>query len=683
MTIHPILIKSKLAKTPKNDPRYAVKAQLKSGLDLAVADPRATRAMVALMDMQAVLGGAASHWGGPSAFAELMSATHALMFERSRQAKTEWFDAFNFVNDAGHCENGLYALKANYQMADLNVSSLKGFRSIHSSLTGHGEVHLFPEGVLISNGPLGSGLPQAQGLCAADALAKKNRLTVVAMSDGGCMEGEAREALACIPGWAKRGLLAPFVMVVSDNNTKLSGRIDLDSFSMVPTFSSLSTMGWEVIELAQGNDLAKCLQTISDAFDMAMANPQKPVCVHAKTVKGFGIKTTEKSASGGHGFPLKSPQELSAFLSEIYASDTVPEEFLAWTKELIEDQQKKSANKKNAVKNEGVKNETVKNEKVQEGISRALIKMRKAGLPIISVTSDLPGSTGVAQFCKEFPEASLDVGVAEANMLSVGIGLSKSGYIPIVDTFSQFAVTKGSLPLIMSSLSMGPVIGIFSHAGFQDAADGASHQSLSYFAMTNAIPHVKTYCLSTSEEAESLLSQCLENFAAQLKKGETPDSSLFFLGRENFPATVMPANAKYQLGKAQVVKENLSGFTKSVTIVAAGPLLHQALLASEELAQKKIGSIVVHPSVINQPDVATISSCLQKTAGRLLTVEDHQINSGMGAVLVHHLKMRNVDFKLESLGVASEFGQSAYEANELYAKHHLDAAAIVQKALSI
>ena len=107
----------------------------------------------------------------------------------------------------------------------------------------------------------------------------------------------------------------------------------------------------------------------------------------------------------------------------------------------------------------------------------------------------------------------LIVGVAEANMISVGAGLSKEGFIPIVDTFSQFGVTKGALPLIMASLSGAPVIAIFSHAGFQDAADGASHQALSYLSMTNSIPHTDVYCLATSSEAEALVTQAIEKLA--------------------------------------------------------------------------------------------------------------------------------------------------------------------------
>ncbi|MCB9026955.1 MAG: transketolase [Bdellovibrionaceae bacterium] len=673
--LEPLKMKNTLAGNSKSKLKHAVSAKLKNGEEILLADPKATRAMVALMDMQAVMGGAASHWGGPSAFAELMSAVHGYVYYIANNSKKEWFDLFHLVNDAGHCENGLYALKANYGQAGLNLNLLKGFRSIESGLTGHGEAHLFPEGIFISNGPLGSGLPQAQGLAIAEALSGKNRITVTAISDGGCMEGEARESLASIPGLAKNKKLGPFVMLISDNNTKLSGRIDKDAFSMSPTFNSLSTLGWKVIEVKKGNDMQACLKAFEEAVECAKQDPTTPVAIHAQTVKGFGVKSTEESSSGGHGFPLKKPQELKAFLEEIYSGQEVPQEFIDWSEELVLKSQ--SASKTSSTSTSTSTSTSVPSEKVQEGVAKALIKMRQKGYPIVSITSDLPGSTGVAAFRKEFPKEQIDVGVAESNMVSVGIGLSKEGYIPIVDTFSQFGVTKGALPLIMSALSQGPVIAIFSHAGFQDAADGASHQSLSYLAMTNSIPYTDSYVLSCSLEAEELVTQAIQDFVDKKKKGEVPRSKIFFLGRENFPRWVNKENETYTLNKAKVVFDNTDRFDHSVTLVAAGPLLFHALMASEELATENCGTIVVNPSVINHLDVETIAKAVDKTDGLLVTVEDHQLVGGMGAVVTHGLAQLGKLKVVKSLGVKDHFGQSAYLADELYEKHKIDKKAIV------
>jgi len=665
--LKPLPLNPVLAGNPNRDPQWNVRVR-----DLACADPKATRALVALMDMAAVMGGAASHYGGPAAFAELMSALHALVFHEAQSQNQPWHQRFNLVNDAGHCENGLYALKANYGFAGLTVESLKKFRSIESFLTGHGESHLFPQGVQLSNGPLGSALPQAQGLALADALAATERVTVTAISDGACMEGEAREAFAAIPGLARRGLLAPFVMIISDNNTKLSGRIDKDSFSMEPTFSSLGALGWKVLHIEDGHDLAKCVETLTLAIQEARQNSKIPIAVHAKTIKGIGTKKTAESASGGHGFPLKSPTELPAFLHEIYEGGPIPPVMQTWIDEMIQAE-------KNAKASAGA---TEKTEKIQVGVAQAMIKARQQGLPVLSITSDLAGSTGVAAFRKEFPLASVDVGVAESNMISTAAGCSKLGFIPVVDTFAQFGVTKGALPLTMASLSDAPLIAIFSHTGFQDAADGASHQALSYLAMMSSIPHCDVYALTCTEEAEALVGQAIAEFAQARQGGRVPRTSIFFLGRENFRLNYQQ-NAVYKLGQAQIVGDNTGEFAKSVCLVASGSLLPQALIAAKELAVQKIGTIVINPSIHNRPDLNTLKSALQRTQHNLIVVEDHQAIGGLGHLVAGTLLQAGVQVRARLLGVQEQFGQSAYNAIDLYRKHGLDSGAISRAAVAL
>ncbi len=677
-------VADRLADSQNLTPQWSVPIP---GTDLSAADPRATRAMLALMDMEAQIGGAASHFGGPSAFAELMAGLHAIMFAEAAVKKTKWSQLFHFVNDAGHCENGLYALKANYKMAGLSLQSLRGFRSLASKLTGHGEAHLFPEGVLISNGPLGSGLPQAQGLAMADALAgEMNRVTVCALSDGGAMEGEAREAFAAIPGFAAKGKAAPFVLIISDNRTKLSGRIEQDAFSMQGSFLALASLGWDVIELKDGHNLAACAQALNNAISRARKNPAKPVVIHAHTIKGKGNKAAEESKTGAHGFPLKSAKELPDFLTEIYGGGAVPQEFMAWV-ETVKAREDAAAQKVTTTVMPtmpgALRLKETKAEKIQTGVAQAMIAARKRGYPVVSVSADLQGSTGVADFHKAFPLASIDIGIAESNMVSTAAGLSLAGYIPFVDTFAQFGVTKGALPLTMANLSHAPVIGIFSHTGFQDAADGASHQALSYFAQVASIPHVDVYSLSSSSEANDLVTEVIETFAREREAGRVPRTSLFFLGRENFPARLIAPELKHSTKSWPLCLDTTAGMKKSVVIVASGSLVPEALKAADELLTAGIGVDVFHASNINHPDVAAVKAALKKGGGLLVTVEEHRLVGGMGSMLVHELVQQGVGFKARTLGIGDHFGQSAYSALELYKKHGLDAEAIATAAKSL
>src|SRR5258705_13972887 len=125
--LSPLSIKNKLAPTQTRPPKYSVKVKNARGQEVVLGDPKATRALVALMDVHAVNGGAACHWGGPAAFAEIMSAIHGLLFATRGRP---WYEAFNFVNDAGHTENGIYALRTNYGFDNLTFEDLKGFRGI-------------------------------------------------------------------------------------------------------------------------------------------------------------------------------------------------------------------------------------------------------------------------------------------------------------------------------------------------------------------------------------------------------------------------------------------------------------------------------------------------------------------------------------------------------------------------
>lgn len=655
--IKPINIPNKLAPTPDKRPLYSKKIKNLKGQEVELADPMATRALLAIMNQFAVNGGAACHWGGPSAFAEIMSSIHGIMF-----SKSEWYKHFNFINDAGHTENGIYALRAILGFDNLTVEDLFKFRSIESKLTGHGEAHLNPEGVYISNGPLGSGLPQAQGLCLADNVIKNNRVTICTISDGGSMEGEAKESFSAIPGLAHKNKMNPFVLVVSDNNTKLSGRIDKDSFSMEPTFDSLATLGWEVITEAKGHDLEVVHQTMERAIEMASKNPNKPVAIIFKTVKGQGIKSTEESSSGGHGFPLKAfKDDIISFVQEIY-NQKAPAEMINWAKSTLE-KPKASENKPKS---------TTPTEKVQPGFSRAMSRAAKEGIPVYSISSDLQGSTGVADFQKAFPNHYIDLGIAEANMVSAAIGFSKQGLIPVVDTFAQFGITKGNLPLIMAGLSQAPVIALFSHAGFQDAADGASHQATTYLAAVSSIPHVTVIQVACSKEAEEYMYKAIKNMQRDKEAGRVSNSVVFFYGRENHPASYSN-NLDYTLGKAQVLAEGTDA-----TIVTSGSLLDKALNAKEILSKSGISLTVINNCFINQIDIETIKNALSKTKGRLVTLEDHQLIGGMGSQLVHTLKMNNIDFSVKCLANKGKFGQSAYLADDLYDLHGLSENGIIE-----
>jgi transketolase len=661
---HAMNLASPLAQTPITKPIFPTEIVINENT-LTLVDPKALRALILIMDQAAVNGGAAAHWGGPSALAEIISALFAQVF-----AASPWYESFNVINDIGHAENALYALRALYQFAGLTPEDLLHFRSISSKLTGHGESHLFPEAVQLSNGPLGSAFPESLGLCLADKLLGNKRTTICLLSDGAAMEGEAKEALSTIPGLASKNKLNPYLLIISDNDTKLSGRISADSFSMQPTFSTLAQLGWNVMEVAQGHDLAACYAAIEKGLTLAKLHPNKPVALVVKTVKGKGIKKTEESASGGHGFPLKKyDPQLLLFLEELYHG-TLPELIESLAKKVLTPKESSSASS------------TVKKEKIQAGFAKALVEQKKLGAPIISVSSDLQSSTGLAAFQKEFPESYFDIGIAESLMVNTAAGLSKLGFIPTVDTFAAFGVTKGALPLIMATLSEAPMMGFFTHMGFQDAADGASHQSLTYFSALCSVPFTDLLIPATSSQAEELTRFGVEKMT-QAKKAKThPHSYIYFTGREDAPTELPDTAQKLEWNKPQIITQGTEGL-----LVASGHLLWEALDAAQKLKERGCGQwTVVNHAFLNHVEANTWAALLNSNKGRLLHAEEHQLSGGIGQYLVGALAAGGCLAPLKQvalLGVQEKFGQSAYSAQELYQKHGICSEAIAKKAQSM
>jgi transketolase len=217
------------------------------------------------------------------------------------------------------------------------------------------------------------------------------------------------------------------------------------------------------------------------------------------------------------------------------------------------------------------------------------------------------------------------------------------------------------LPIIMAALSQGPIVGAFTHAGFQDAADGASHEATTYFSAVSAIPHTLAIAVSCSEQAEALMLAAFQRLAKERESGKDGESALFFAGREDFPARLGERPEGYPWGKATVLRKG-----KDVVLVACGPMVPLALEAAELLAKEGKEATVIDNPFVNRPDLKTIAPAVTAAGGRVVTIEDHQVVGGMGSMLIHALAIQGVSLKTAAIGMQGEFGRSAYSARELY-----------------
>src|SRR6266702_4655009 len=114
---------------------------------------------------------------------------------------------------------------------------------------------------------------------------------------------------------------------------------------MQPTFSAMSAPGGKVISVPNRHGFEAVYLAGERGNEQAKANPNSPVCLWTKTIKGYGIKATAENPTGGHGFPLSNGEKIVDWVNEIYGGQP-PEEFLSWAQALRLDWEQKEAAKK-------------------------------------------------------------------------------------------------------------------------------------------------------------------------------------------------------------------------------------------------------------------------------------------------------------------------------------------------
>jgi transketolase len=122
---------------------------------------------------------------------------------------------------------------------------------------------------------------------------------------------------------------------------------------------------------------------------------------------------------------------------------------------------------------------------------------------------------------------------------------------------------------------------------------------------------------------------------------------------------------------------------KNVMLITTGSLVGEAIKASTDLEKKGVGSIVVNLNSLNKLNLSALKPLVKKCEGRIVTVEDHQVLLGLGAFVSHQLVQSGEFITMKSLGVHGEFGQSAYNAIDLYRKHKMDSSSIAKAAIEL
>ena len=291
---------------------------------------------------------------------------------------------------------------------------------------------------------------------------------------------------------------------------------------------------------------------------------------------------------------------------------------------------------------------------LRDAFGEAILELGKANEDIVVLTADLSESTRAHFFEKEFPHRFIQTGVAERNMAGIAAGLALSGKIPFMTSFSVFSPGE-NLSQIRTSICLSKVNVkiVSSHSGFSAGRDGSTHQALEDIAATRVLPHLTVIAPSDFYEAKKAVKAAAEHKGpVYLRLARDPTDP------------VTKEESRFEIGKAYVISKG-----KDVSIIFCGPVGAEALKAVKESEKEGVSCELISCPTIKPLDEETILESVKKTK-KVITVEEHQVNGGLGGAVCEMLA-ENYPAPVTRIGAMDTFGGSGgYE--ELLKKYRID-----------
>ena len=589
-----------------------------------------------------------------------------------------WIGRDRFILSKGHAAPAYYAVLS--EAGFIPKEAFEIYRKIECPLEGHPVMcRMWTEdgqvvekgitGVDFASGSLGHGLSAAAGMALHAKIYGYGYQVFALLGDGDLQEGMTWEACLTVPNKKLNNVCA----WVDYNLLQVDGSAE-DINSLSPLADKFSAFGWEVLQI-DGHDVYAIMDTLAK-FKNTRSPDARPMMVIANTIKGKGVPEIEGNYAY-HAVPLSTEQNQKAQAAfeakiEVLSKELGKNEIYP-VKEFPKDEPPPLDQDLGEIIACNPCPDYTEPTATRLGYGSGLARLGEYN-KLVVLNADLAGACGVNAFVSKYPEdsaepgmrRSINVGVQECNMMTMGAALASCGKIPFVNSFGIFS-TGRAWEMVRQDISYPnlnvKIIG--SHAGIALGEYGVTHQSTEDVALMRVLPNLTIIEPSDAIQADLLIEQIIQHQGpVYLRLGRNPTPLVY--GKDN-PWQVEPIR-DFQIGKGYEIKPGTD-----ITLIASGSIICQALEAARRVKQsvRVIDMPTVHPV-----DQAIILKAAQET-GHICTVQDHLENGGLndavGRILLKH--GLRVKFDYIALSGYTESGSTA----DLYEKYGLSANRIIEK----
>ncbi len=512
-----------------------------------------------------------------------------------------------FILSKGHAVPLLYAVW--HELGFLSSQELMSLRRFDSVLEGH-PTPRFPC-VDVATGSLGIGLSIGVGVALNKLIQHVNAYTYVLMGDSECAEGSVWEAAEN----AAYHKLSNLVAIVDLNRLGQSGET-LDDHHAEQHKLRWEAFGWNDF-VVDGHSLSDLI-AVFDAIRVQKS--EKPTAVIAKTFKGFGVPSLQDK-EGLHGKPVPV-KELPKVLEELqeqfpqYAHNEEIAKTFSCPLRIVPQQN---------FSDRSVPAEIIQAEPLatRKAFGMALRYFGNSISNLVVLDAEVKNSTYTDLFEQQFSKRFVECFIAEQCMIGAATGFAATGAIPFSATFGAF-LTRAHDQIRMAAISQTPLRIMGSHAGVSIGEDGPSQMALEDIAMMRTVPN-SVVLYPADGVATFKLVECMIRYNEGISYLRTTRAAT---------PKLYSADETFVIGGCKVVRQS----DKDVAcIVAAGITLFEALKAYEQLSKENIFVSIIDCYSIKPLDTKTITEVARNAASRIITVEDHYREGGLGEAIASAL----------------------------------------------
>ncbi|OGL94628.1 transketolase [Candidatus Uhrbacteria bacterium RIFOXYB12_FULL_58_10] len=284
---------------------------------------------------------------------------------------------------------------------------------------------------------------------------------------------------------------------------------------------------------------------------------------------------------------------------------------------------------------------TIDRKPTRDGYGLGLVDAGRASKNVVVLSADLTESTRALWFKEKYPERFVQLGVSEQSLAAIAAGMAMAGKIPFISSYAAFSPGRNWEQIRTTVALQNTNVKIAgAHAGVSVGPDGATHQMTEDIAIMRVIPNMRVIVPCDALEAKK----------ATIAAAKLVGPTYLRFAREASPVFTT-AKTPFKIGRAEIFR-----FGVDVTIVAAGPLLYEALIAAEALSRRGVETCVINMHTVKPLDVKALVQAAKQT-GAIVTLEEAQVAGGLGGAVCEALAAY-APVPVERVGIQDRFGES-------------------------